>query len=716
MTYISHFRATTDFHDTIHGLVRLSVFEREVVDSRQFQRLRNVLQNSVVYMSFPTNKTSRFVHSIGCAHVAGGLFSQGVSKASYQDVTEFLSVQGKFISMILESSDSDLDKAVLGWKKTIRGQSKFTHKPMAKPDSAIENLGDTIDIPPSRPRDKVRKVESLFIVETLWQSVRIAGLVHDIGHLPMSHSFEEGLKIAKEYKCPDGFSEEIKNASVELKQAIENIVKDSDLLQDNKCWKLRKIIGDLFGLTEENEQLKKFLSRTDIHEVRTLEFLSHIINNGKYDYVDADIEAYRRLILTITFCILCAVADKVEDDPDVSSLRIKEDSIRSAFNSMKSLVSGEVEADRMDYTIRDGVASSSTLGYFDIQKVVENTVLTKVDATEQSSDNDENRKVFVFAFRKRALSAIEQFFIERRDGYKYLVFHRTCSRSELSLRYFIAYVYLLAFRFPESILADILRRHGFLQSYSLESGAKTQFAIFDDIKRSSEIFDDIALIGCMRAVFNNAKILLLPLEKRDAGVDVKQFYEKNIDDDSHGKLSIVLMICEQIIFREFKHNYDPLKNETARQRLLRVDHDLTEEQVRQVQKHFLRLAVQEKKIDKFEEHLKSAFNDPHLSIFCNIKPKIYKGFNERDAAVKKIWMISNHGAIAEAEDISATLRNMKKSKNSENTFRLHIIKRNVKFDEVAKAKLNEAVDDVLADVLADFLSGTESIERETSNV
>ncbi len=57
--------------DPIHGLVRLTEREAEVVGSRAFQRLYHVKQTSMAYLVYPGLMHSRFEHSVGVMHVAG---------------------------------------------------------------------------------------------------------------------------------------------------------------------------------------------------------------------------------------------------------------------------------------------------------------------------------------------------------------------------------------------------------------------------------------------------------------------------------------------------------------------------------------------------------------------------------------------------------------------------------------------------------------------
>lgn len=57
--------------DPVHGTIGLSDLEIQVINTRVFQRLRNVHQLGLAHLVFPGANYSRFSHSIGVCHVTG---------------------------------------------------------------------------------------------------------------------------------------------------------------------------------------------------------------------------------------------------------------------------------------------------------------------------------------------------------------------------------------------------------------------------------------------------------------------------------------------------------------------------------------------------------------------------------------------------------------------------------------------------------------------
>lgn len=69
--------------DLLHGYVYLTRAEVAVVNHPLFQRLRHVRQNDVAFYVYPSLNTSRFEHSLGCAHVAGKMAANIIAGSSW---------------------------------------------------------------------------------------------------------------------------------------------------------------------------------------------------------------------------------------------------------------------------------------------------------------------------------------------------------------------------------------------------------------------------------------------------------------------------------------------------------------------------------------------------------------------------------------------------------------------------------------------------------
>ena len=61
--------------DPIHGFVSLNEYEKRIVDSRPFQRLRNIKQLALTSLVYPGATHTRFEHSIGVMHLVTEAFN-----------------------------------------------------------------------------------------------------------------------------------------------------------------------------------------------------------------------------------------------------------------------------------------------------------------------------------------------------------------------------------------------------------------------------------------------------------------------------------------------------------------------------------------------------------------------------------------------------------------------------------------------------------------
>jgi len=121
-----------EFRDPIHGFIVLTSDERKVVNSRAFQRLRHIHQLALTWLVYPAATHKRFEHCLGVMDLAGRVF----------DV--------------------------------------LTDPENRRCTGRLENI-----FPSSDPTDAKHRY---------WRSVvRMAGLCHDLGHIPFSHGAEELL-------------------------------------------------------------------------------------------------------------------------------------------------------------------------------------------------------------------------------------------------------------------------------------------------------------------------------------------------------------------------------------------------------------------------------------------------------------------------------------------------------------------------------------------
>lgn len=76
--------------DTLHNTIQMSELEKRIVSTELFNRLHTVSQNSTAYLTFPTNRTKRFEHSVGTMKLCGEIFFYGISNTEKDTLNLFL--------------------------------------------------------------------------------------------------------------------------------------------------------------------------------------------------------------------------------------------------------------------------------------------------------------------------------------------------------------------------------------------------------------------------------------------------------------------------------------------------------------------------------------------------------------------------------------------------------------------------------------------------
>lgn len=113
-------------NDTVHGLIELTNYEKSILGTAGFNRLHDVYQNSTVYLTFPSNRTKRFEHSLGTMKLASDMFISAIKNSDSNTLHAFFEIYTEAIDQIVLNN--------LKEEPELRGNK------LSKPNQSIHGL------------------------------------------------------------------------------------------------------------------------------------------------------------------------------------------------------------------------------------------------------------------------------------------------------------------------------------------------------------------------------------------------------------------------------------------------------------------------------------------------------------------------------------------------------------------------------------------------
>ena len=374
---------TQEINDTIHGTIAYSGIEREVMGTPFFNRLHRILQSSLVYLTYPSNKVKRFEHSIGTMHLAGQFFFKSVSNTKKEELDKFF---------------KEVSNALVSWNKSLTHDNihyihrnvmlKYKNETILNapyPKSVLYDQNTPANLP-----EKYRF--SYFVV---YQAIRLVGMLHDIGHLPYSHILEHSLHL--------------------LYQKVVDIPES----ERNKA--------HLYFL----EIMKKYCENEgfEIHEELGKHFVNKIFESIVSDLPKGECEELYFLAAVLHFT------------KQILNSEEEEGRNNSIFGDLHRIVAGTVDCDRMDYCCRDAYCAGVTKEPPNYDRIISTLSIVYrgperplIDETPAPSE----RAHFYFAPSTKAIYQIERLLEQRWMIFAMINYHHRVHKHELLMQNAIA--------------------------------------------------------------------------------------------------------------------------------------------------------------------------------------------------------------------------------------------------------------------------------------
>ncbi len=326
---------TGNILDPIHGLIKLSEIEKWILGQKPFNRLRRVKQNTFLYLVFPSANHSRFEHSIGVMHLA------------YQ--------------IYLNANENYDTGSYKREKYRVKETESFQFF------STRENLNSNEKI--------------------LVQELRLAALLHDVGHGPMSHKFDQytitGENLLEILKTNTDFTNYIDN----FKQLLKGHEKEKIEHEIVSCVFIIKLISNL----------KK------------------VANTSKGKFSEVQISLINELNVGRIIKMIEPKFDTIQ------KIEFNNIDYTDFFNSIIS--SFPLDADRMDYLYRDSYFSGVKYGLYDLSRLLMSFIPI-----------NDNGKI-TLAIKESGIDSVVRFIQSRTHLYNQVYFHKTNRAANCMLDY-----------------------------------------------------------------------------------------------------------------------------------------------------------------------------------------------------------------------------------------------------------------------------------------
>lgn len=277
------------------------------------------------------------------------------------------------------------------------------------------------------------------------QIIRLAGMLHDIGHYPLSHNIEAAYKDGAKYNgnsqdkvidrqkdlvgCPDfcAFSSDKKKEN-----AAETYLND---FSGSKNYH-HEAIGE--KLITNNEEIFSLVKNYFVlMHVDGETYLNPICQETKEDKKEEYTETE---VNRITKCLLAMVGALVIGNYDFDSKPPQYEYERK-YSAMVQLIHSDLDADNLDYLLRDATFSGTSYGLMDVNILLNCLTVAELVHDDFSVDRTENdgpkekKTHYIVGIKEKGIGCVEQFFHNKYLAYSQMIYSKYVSSLEAMLLY-----------------------------------------------------------------------------------------------------------------------------------------------------------------------------------------------------------------------------------------------------------------------------------------
>lgn len=374
--------------DVIHGVIPYNGLEAKIIENTIFSRLHRVFQSSLAYLTFPSNKVHRHEHSMGVMHLSGMFFFHSICNSRPEEVKTLLDEIEAELENWLDEGDATeylTSSALTDLREEKRQYLRPTDKEkITYPDCDLYRQFTPVNL----------QTEDCFLYYTIYEAVRLVGLLHDIGHLPYSHITEFALQRLYQ--------------DAKVQHEHENHQNNSDL---------KKFVKIMAAYEPKNSH------KSQIHEMIGQELVKKIFTS-----ITEEIRTSCGAKLLFMAAIFYTTRKILKSTPGENTI----------YSDLHRIVDGVIDSDRMDYCYRDIYCAGISKELPRCERIFNSVrilyrIPPSIEKNPSESGNEKERKRCYFAFTSKALSQIDTLLQKRWDDFASINYHHRVHKHELLL-------------------------------------------------------------------------------------------------------------------------------------------------------------------------------------------------------------------------------------------------------------------------------------------